>query len=636
MAELEAVTFIDPTVEQRERNPSAKQGDFGRRFPLIPNMPLTLGRSPETADLAVPMDAMLSASSYHVTVDWDGQRLRVSEKAPPHKNRLREIKDGTPLERIEVPPGSTFWIGQTRFTVLSDDSDGPADPIFEATIAQQARDADGSDLKRVLVADSDAVLSALAEELAEALKTPSGQIQIVHMLEAVVNALPRADAAGLVAVPHGADPDDYKIAVREHFARATGPGINPTGTIVRPRGQFNPSRRLVHRAVRNRESILHYWDPAAAEAMSFSPSLLPVGSADSLPWAICTPLGQKSRSVLYVTGQLRAGESHDRPDVTAEMSGYQKVAALVAALVEVVRQTHRLTKENGFLRPFVPKRVRDCFTDPDRPPAALYRRETDAVVLFCHLRNYTRHLIQQNKPLEERWREVAVHLNMMTTAITNHGGTVCRVLGDAVLGFWGWPDDPNPETDRQAAARAANQIQFGIQWMEKFQCGIGVAVGRALAGQLGTPHLAQIDLYGQVINLAARLEAMTKAFGVRVIVADEVAASLERSTGRSAARFRPLGRVRPKGMEEQPCPVHELLPDDAAEGDDWTKWNEAVAHFNDGRWADAHKLFAKYYPDDAAAKCLMREIDRHGRKPPEGWDGAFDPQPPDGSARPVG
>lgn len=623
MAELEAITAAKTAA-------SAKPEVFGRRFPLPLDTPLKLGRSPDTADLAVPDDPMISGSSFHVTVTWDGTHLTVQEKEKPHKNRLRRLGEVTPPDapagRLDVPLGGSFQIGQTTFTLFADGEGMPSDPAdgtlaWTADAARLATDAP--------FANPPVVLSALAE-LSQALRRPNEMARVKHMLKVAVDALPRADAAGLVVVPPDATPAAPKIGVREHYARSADHGVNPAGADA-GKPQFAPSRKLVHQAVNDKKSLLHVWQPGAVGQPTVGPSgeqptVAAFGPAGAAPWAVCAPLQQGTRSALYVSGFLRPGESPNQRAVADELVGYQKVVELMAGLLEVTRQTHRLSEEKARFWPFVPKPLRDHLADPDRATAVLTAREAEVVVLFCDLRNFTKYLMQENKPLEARWREVAFHLNMMSTAVTVNGGVVCRVLGDAIMGFWGWPDSAGPDEDRARAARAAAQILSGVDWFRRLQCGVGVAAGRAFVGKLGTEHLAEIDLYGPVVNLASRLQDMTKAFGVGVVVADEVAARLARDGG--PARTRRLGRVRPKGMEEQPCEVHELLPEGPAGGRDWSEWNDLLDGFAAGRWGDVYGELSSFYGDDPIAQCLLRVMDRHGRKPPAGWDGAFTPAPP--------
>jgi hypothetical protein len=103
-------------------------------------------------------------------------------------------------------------------------------------------------------------------------------------------------------------------------------------------------------------------------------------------------------------------------------------------------------------------------------------------------------------------------------------------------------------------------------------------------------------------------------------------------------RLRGLGNVRPRGMKE-PLTAYELSPRTAVSKEDahWmrgdyyehqlTLWDEAVALFIGGQWAEALAQFKNNFPDDPAAKCFIRYMERTRNVPPPSWDGAFTPRP---------
>jgi hypothetical protein len=169
------------------------------------------------------------------------------------------------------------------------------------------------------------------------------------------------------------------------------------------------------------------------------------------------------------------------------------------------------------------------------------------------------------------------------------------------------------------------------------RCGLGLTHGRALAGRLGAHDLAVVDLYGPVVNTAFRLEEMTKAYGVGIVVSDEVARRLLVADPNGERwRLRGLGNVRPRGMRT-PLTAFELVPRALTGYDNWLTgdwyenqlalWNAAVDLFTRGQWPDALERFKSQFPDDPAAKCFVRYMARTKDVPPDGWDGAFTPRP---------
>ena len=163
----------------------------------------------------------------------------------------------------------------------------------------------------------------------------------------------------------------------------------------------------------------------------------------------------------------------------------------------------------------------------------------------------------------------------------------------------------------------------------KLSCGIGMARGRAVASALGAHDLTEIDLHGPVVNMAARLQGLP-GIRRRVIVCGDLAAAMPRPTrpgpnGDSAARPRA-----DEGMTRR-LSAYELLPATAPEARETVlaSWHEGVDWFTGGQWRAAYERLEDNFPNDPAAHCLMRIMERTGVTTPEDWDGSFAPPVPD-------
>jgi adenylate cyclase len=308
-------------------------------------------------------------------------------------------------------------------------------------------------------------------------------------------------------------------------------------------------------------------------------------------------------------------------DVGGLLLDYQKCAQAVAYFLEARMIGFRLRARAELLQDFVPDPLHPYLGDPARVQAVLEPREVEATVLFCDLRGFTRHAERAWESLRATWEELSRPVNEMSNAIASHGGVVAGFHGDAVLGFWGWPES-RPDQVEKAAAAALWIHRVLAKGLRGFQCGVGLSHGPVVAGRLGAIALAKVDVFGPTVNLASRLEGLTKVFGVPVLADGAVAARLPADPG-GRARTRRLGRVVPKGMAAG-IDVHELfLPATADEFDASarTAWDEVVELFLAGQWADAHDRLATEFPDDPPAKYLMAYMAAAGPglKPPPGW-----------------
>ena len=639
MADLEALTRIEPTASAGS-SVMVAPGQYSWRYLLPENRVLKLGSEPKECDWAVPEDRMISR--WHALLEWTGEALVVARRAavpPDYPNRPGNHIwfRNKPVERCEVRPGEWFVIGQTRFTVRRGDESDPDAPV-DATLVQREDARSRDELEKVAFTNPAVLLKAM-EQLPAYLKMVTKEPELFkQMLKVAVAALPRVDAAAVVRVPPDCPVGEPRVTVVEQNVR------NPQAGAV---GEFVPSRKLVRRVVcpppgQARKSCLHVWstDPSdftQAGASDHSLTLSALHQQGATPWAICTPFQDGSPHALYVSGRLTAKSPLDKPDA-GHLTEYQKFIEILVGLLESTRRTLRLARQVAVTREAWPSNLRKHLDDPEKMEALLKTpQEQDVTVLFCDLRGYSARAEEQGANLSEAWAEVQKALDVMSGAVTEKGGIVAGFRGDAVLGFWGWPEKPADQIER--AAEAALRIHERLRGrMVQRKCGLGLTHGRALAGRLGAHDLAVVDLYGPVVNLAFRLEEMTKAFGTGIVVSDQVAAKLRTADPASRRwRLRALGNVRPRGMKT-PLRAFELAPTSALhDSDSWVTsdtyepnlplWNEAVEMFVAGEWADAHARLDDLFADDPAAQCLVRFMARTKGTPPAGWDGAFTPRP---------
>jgi adenylate cyclase len=156
-----------------------------------------------------------------------------------------------------------------------------------------------------------------------------------------------------------------------------------------------------------------------------------------------------------------------------------------------------------------------------------------------------------------------------------------------------------------------------------FACGVGIAHGLAMAGRLGTMDQFKVGVFGPVVNLAARLESLTKQAGVPILV-DEMVAKHVQSQKAGWARVRRVATVRPAGMAA-PVPVAELLPPVGPESLAEPRrldYESALDAFRVGRWKDTRDLL-RFLADDGPSKFLIEFMNRFPDGAPAGWDGVM-------------
>lgn len=149
------------------------------------------------------------------------------------------------------------------------------------------------------------------------------------------------------------------------------------------------------------------------------------------------------------------------------------------------------------------------------------------------------------------------YLGIVTQVILDHGGTVDKYIGDAVVAFWNAPlEQPDHARRAVGAARGIRQAlsraaeEFDREWGARAVTRIGVHSGDAVVGNMGSPFRFAYTALGDAVNLASRLEGANKALGTLVLVSGETIAAC----GETPEGFARLGLLKVAGRET-PCEV---------------------------------------------------------------------------------
>lgn len=185
--------------------------------------------------------------------------------------------------------------------------------------------------------------------------------------------------------------------------------------------------------------------------------------------------------------------------------------------------------------------------------------EREVTILFSDLRNFT--------GLSERLAPAEVlgllnrYLDRMSSIVEKHGGVIDKYIGDAIMALFGAPVAA-PDAARRALAAAREMVDaladlnraLAAEGRPTLTCGIGINTARVVAGNMGSRKRLNYTVIGDGVNLAARLEALTKepAYATSIVVSDATA----RAAG-EAGGLRALGSVTVKGRAD-PVGIHAV------------------------------------------------------------------------------
>jgi adenylate cyclase len=581
------------------------------RRPISPGVPHVIGRS--APPWAVSWDERISRR--HVEVRLVGANLHVSVL---DSARNPVFFRGRKTDEFEIRPGEHFVIGGTTFTL----ADERVHVSLEVPLPEHERTFTVEELRRRPYQQADQridVLSRLPDIISGSSSDSEMFVRLVNLL---LSGVPRATAAAIITVP-------------SHAAAGLNPEprtLNPVSVLHWDRRilsgtEFRPSERLIRRAVDSGESVVHVWSGEKQRSGEYTLS-------EGVDWAFCVPVPGDSCPgwSLYVTGGFDAEALAAHRGDPESLRDDIKFTELTAATLSALRESRLLAGRQASLAQFFSPVVLAALEGRD-PDEALAPREADVTVLFCDLRGFSRHSERHAEHLLELLNRVSEALGVMTRHILDQGGVIGDFHGDSAMGFWGWPLPQDNAVERACRAALAIRSQFTSfsadstpPALADFRVGIGIASGRAFAGKIGSTDQVKVTVFGPVVNLASRLETMTKQLRASILIDPPTAAVLRTSVPASVARVRKLAKVRPAGLTA-PLEVSELLPPASVHPElsdaHIAAYESSLAALQQGDWNEALRRLHLVPPDDQAKDFLTVFIAANNRTPPPNWDGSI-------------
>lgn len=305
------------------------------------------------------------------------------------------------------------------------------------------------------------------------------------------------------------------------------------------------------------------------------------------------------------------------------LGGY--TAAMVYRYFTEERQ--KLMVKGAFQQYVSPAVVDEMLLHPDKLTLGGERKEL--TVLFADIQGFTS--FSEKLDPEDLTNFLNKFLTVMSRVIFEHRGTVDKYIGDAIMAIFGAPlpsDDHALHGVRAALGMHRALREFRTEWEsflpDSFDLKLGLNTGPMVVGNMGSDIRFDYTVLGDNVNLAARLEALTRQYGVSLIVSE----STYRAVEGNGFLARELDRVRVKG-KDLPVTIYELLAE-AGSGEDTPELRRRTAVFSEAldlyraqRWADAIERFEMLVDDPAAAVFADRCRYFADNPPGKDWDGVW-------------
>jgi adenylate cyclase len=563
-----------------------------REFLLVSDSSYVLGRA-DDAGLQTTWDDRISRRHVEITVDATGVQLtRLSDASNPI------FVDGAEVSSSSLSSGQSFVIGSSRFELQQvTQTDSPGNQIVQQLAI------DRQQLQRVRYDDAAKrieVLTSLPAVIRESGVERDLHVRLASLLLAGVQ---NADGVAIVGLSENLRPRVFHQEQRFE-----------TGTLMQP------SVRLISNAMEQQTTVLHVWDKSNASDSLYT-------QVAGFGWAYCTPFADLSGDrALYITGRSEpdnpeAGERRLHADI--------KFTEFIADIVGSLQRQRRLERQQSGLRQFFSPPILEAL-GRDLDTSLLEPRECDVTVLFCDLRGFSHRAEEESDNLTGLLERVSLALEVMTSQILRFGGVTGDFQGDAALGVWGWPINSDESALNACRAALAIREEFGKAQadpenpLKDFETSIGIAHGRAVAGKIGTREQVKVTVFGPVVNLASRLESMTRELHVSVLIDEFLDQQIRQKMSPTEGRVRRLLQVLPYGMD-RPLLVSELVPAEHRSplltDQHLADFEKGVTSFIAGQWGDAWKYLHRMPAEDRAQDYLSMLITQHDRKSPADWDG---------------
>jgi adenylate cyclase len=220
----------------------------------------------------------------------------------------------------------------------------------------------------------------------------------------------------------------------------------------------------------------------------------------------------------------------------------EPMAALSAAASTVLLFRYWVVDRDGrrirtaFRQYLAPELVAELAAHPER--LQLGGEMRTVTILFCDIRSFT--TLAEGMDARTLTSFVNSFLSPMTEIITQQKGTIDKYLGDGIMAFWNAPlDDPDHAKNAVCAAQAMRRklVQLNHQWegearaagrcFQTVRMGIGINTGECCVGNYGSQQRFNYSLQGDPVNLAARLESLSKIYGIDLVIGEETALALD-------------------------------------------------------------------------------------------------------------
>ncbi len=305
------------------------------------------------------------------------------------------------------------------------------------------------------------------------------------------------------------------------------------------------------------------------------------------------------------------------------------MSLLLAYSLRTYQEKHSKQKIRKMLGQYVSPAVLTSVIDSQEDLRAEVGSTELLSILFSDIRGFTN--ISEELEANRIVELLNIYFSDMTEVIFDHDGTLDKFIGDAIMAFWGAPI--KIEDHAEQAVASAIDMYYRLQQTNavleeksypRIDIGIGIHTGEVVLGNIGSEKKLDYTVIGDSVNLASRLEGLTKVYGCPLIISEDTWQSV-----RLKIPCIPLDRVRVKGKQQ---PIGLFVPAELfREANNLTiavdelqqRVCEAFDLYLQRNWQAAANIYGQI------GECVLLNLFRercelyHTNEPDKEWNGVF-------------
>lgn len=289
----------------------------------------------------------------------------------------------------------------------------------------------------------------------------------------------------------------------------------------------------------------------------------------------------------------------------------------------IMENQQRRFIQMAFAQYMNPALVRQLIANPGQ--LKLGGEKRTMTVMFSDVRGFTS--LSEKISAEDLVSLLNAYMNEMCQVILNNEGVIDKFIGDAIMAFWNAPLD----NDRQQELAIKTGVAM-VDALAKFNkthdydpldIGIGINTGEMVVGNIGSKQRFDYTVLGDNVNLASRIEGLTKKYGIKFLVTEAVINGVKVD----GIIYRHIDTVTVKG-KSLPVKLYQPLSDTSENQEVKKTYEAGWDAMAKSDWSTATKLFEKI-KEDAPAQVMLKRIPELKEYNPkgslrEGWKGVWE------------